>query len=183
MTSVQPSPRTRRDPSFAERARPAAQSRHPVRCGAGRRRPRQPVGGRAPGGDACRSGARSRRSGRRPGWCKAMECIDLTTLSGDDTEGRVRRLCAKARQPLACRSPGGARPRRPADHHRRGLRLSPLRGDGEGGAGGLRHSGRRGLDGVSGRSGAASRRGFARSRRRSPTAPTRSTSSSPASMC
>src|SRR5262249_14848886 len=26
--------------------------------------------------------------------------IDLTTLSGDDTEGRVRRLCAKARKPL-----------------------------------------------------------------------------------
>jgi len=31
---------------------------------------------------------------------KALTCIDLTTLSGDDTEGRVRRLCAKARHPL-----------------------------------------------------------------------------------
>lgn len=31
---------------------------------------------------------------------RAIECIDLTTLSGDDTEGRVRRLCAKARHPL-----------------------------------------------------------------------------------
>nr|WP_244521140.1 deoxyribose-phosphate aldolase [Bauldia litoralis] len=31
---------------------------------------------------------------------KALQCIDLTTLAGDDTEGRVRRLCAKARQPL-----------------------------------------------------------------------------------
>ncbi|WP_407936306.1 deoxyribose-phosphate aldolase [Litorivita pollutaquae] len=31
---------------------------------------------------------------------KAVTCIDLTTLSGDDTAGRVRRLCAKARQPL-----------------------------------------------------------------------------------
>ncbi len=31
---------------------------------------------------------------------RALECIDLTTLSGDDTEGRVRRLCAKARKPL-----------------------------------------------------------------------------------
>lgn len=31
---------------------------------------------------------------------KAISCIDLTTLSGDDTEGRVRRLCAKARNPL-----------------------------------------------------------------------------------
>jgi deoxyribose-phosphate aldolase len=31
---------------------------------------------------------------------KAVECMDLTTLSGDDTPNRVRRLCAKARQPI-----------------------------------------------------------------------------------
>lgn len=31
---------------------------------------------------------------------KAIACMDLTTLSGDDTPGRVKRLCAKARQPL-----------------------------------------------------------------------------------
>lgn len=31
---------------------------------------------------------------------KAINCMDLTTLAGDDTPGRVRRLCAKARQPL-----------------------------------------------------------------------------------
>ncbi len=31
---------------------------------------------------------------------KAITCIDLTTLSGDDTPGRVQRLCAKARQPV-----------------------------------------------------------------------------------
>ena len=31
---------------------------------------------------------------------RAVSCMDLTTLSGDDTEERVRRLCAKARQPL-----------------------------------------------------------------------------------
>ena len=31
---------------------------------------------------------------------RAVQCIDLTTLSGDDTPGRVRRLCAKARQPV-----------------------------------------------------------------------------------
>ena len=31
---------------------------------------------------------------------KAVSCIDLTTFNGDDTEGRVRRLCAKARQPI-----------------------------------------------------------------------------------
>lgn len=31
---------------------------------------------------------------------RAIQCIDLTTLAGDDTEGRVRRLCAKARRPV-----------------------------------------------------------------------------------
>jgi len=32
---------------------------------------------------------------------QALTCIDLTTLSGDDTPDRVRRLCAKARAPLS----------------------------------------------------------------------------------
>ena len=31
---------------------------------------------------------------------KAITCMDLTTLSGDDTPGRVARLCMKARTPL-----------------------------------------------------------------------------------
>ena len=31
---------------------------------------------------------------------KAITCIDLTTLSGDDTEGKVQRLCAKAKSPV-----------------------------------------------------------------------------------
>jgi deoxyribose-phosphate aldolase len=31
---------------------------------------------------------------------RAVTLLDLTTLSGDDTPGRVRRLCAKARQPV-----------------------------------------------------------------------------------
>ena len=31
---------------------------------------------------------------------RAVTCIDLTTLAGDDTAERVRRLCAKARQPV-----------------------------------------------------------------------------------
>jgi deoxyribose-phosphate aldolase len=31
---------------------------------------------------------------------KAVQLMDLTTLSGDDTPGRVRRLCAKALQPV-----------------------------------------------------------------------------------
>ena len=31
---------------------------------------------------------------------RAVQTIDLTTLSGDDTPGTVQRLCAKARQPV-----------------------------------------------------------------------------------
>jgi deoxyribose-phosphate aldolase len=31
---------------------------------------------------------------------KAIQCIDLTTLAGDDTPARVHRLCVKARTPL-----------------------------------------------------------------------------------
>ena len=31
---------------------------------------------------------------------RAISCMDLTTLSGDDTDERVRRLCAKARHPI-----------------------------------------------------------------------------------
>jgi deoxyribose-phosphate aldolase len=31
---------------------------------------------------------------------RTITCMDLTTLAGDDTAGNVRRLCAKARQPL-----------------------------------------------------------------------------------
>src|SRR5258707_1440585 len=31
---------------------------------------------------------------------RAITCMDLTTLSGDDTDERVRRMCAKAWQPI-----------------------------------------------------------------------------------
>src|SRR5437773_4058503 len=31
---------------------------------------------------------------------RAITCMDLTTLSGDDTDERVRRLCSKARSPI-----------------------------------------------------------------------------------
>src|SRR5207247_8601248 len=31
---------------------------------------------------------------------RAITCLDLTTLQGDDTPGTVQRLCAKARLPL-----------------------------------------------------------------------------------
>ena len=31
---------------------------------------------------------------------RAITCMDLTTLSGDDTDERVKRLCSKAKYPL-----------------------------------------------------------------------------------
>lgn len=47
-------------------------------------------------------GRRSVKKDYQAAWlCKAVSLMDLTTLSGDDSEGRVRRLCAKARQPVA----------------------------------------------------------------------------------
>lgn len=47
-------------------------------------------------------GRRSVKKDHQAAWLlKAISLIDLTTLSGDDTEGRVRRLCAKARQPVS----------------------------------------------------------------------------------
>ena len=46
-------------------------------------------------------GRRSVKKEYQAAWLlKAITCIDLTTLAGDDTPGRVRRLCAKARQPV-----------------------------------------------------------------------------------
>ena len=45
---------------------------------------------------------RSVKKDHQAAWLvKALTCIDLTTLAGDDTPGRVRRLCAKARRPLS----------------------------------------------------------------------------------
>jgi len=44
---------------------------------------------------------RSVKKDHQAAWLlKAVSMIDLTTLSGDDTPGRVRRICAKARQPV-----------------------------------------------------------------------------------
>ena len=46
-------------------------------------------------------GRRSVKKAHQAAWLlKALSCIDLTTLAGDDTDGRVARLCAKARSPL-----------------------------------------------------------------------------------
>ena len=47
-------------------------------------------------------GRRTVKKEAQIGWLlKALSCIDLTTLSGDDTHNRVTRLCAKAKNPLA----------------------------------------------------------------------------------
>jgi deoxyribose-phosphate aldolase len=46
-------------------------------------------------------GRRSVKQAAQAGWLlKAVTCIDLTTLNGDDTAERVRRLCAKAVTPV-----------------------------------------------------------------------------------
>lgn len=46
-------------------------------------------------------GRRSVKKDHQAAWLvRAVQCIDLTTLAGDDTAGKVRRLCAKARQPV-----------------------------------------------------------------------------------
>ncbi|MDA7826720.1 deoxyribose-phosphate aldolase [Rhodobacteraceae bacterium] len=44
---------------------------------------------------------RSVKKAHQAAWLlRAVTCIDLTTLSGDDTADRVHRLCAKARNPV-----------------------------------------------------------------------------------
>ena len=46
-------------------------------------------------------GRRSIKKEWQAAWLlRAITCIDLTTLAGDDTPGRVKRLCAKARYPV-----------------------------------------------------------------------------------
>ena len=47
------------------------------------------------------SGRRSVKKQWQAAWLlKALSCIDLTTLAGDDTKGNVHRLCAKAKSPV-----------------------------------------------------------------------------------
>lgn len=47
------------------------------------------------------SGRRTVKKEYQAAWLlKAITCIDLTTLAGDDTKGRVERLCAKAVNPV-----------------------------------------------------------------------------------
>jgi deoxyribose-phosphate aldolase len=46
-------------------------------------------------------GRRTVKKDAQAAWLlKALTCIDLTTLNGDDTAGRVKRLCAKAAHPV-----------------------------------------------------------------------------------
>ncbi|GMH55019.1 hypothetical protein TrRE_jg12957 [Triparma retinervis] len=47
------------------------------------------------------SGRRTVKKANQAAWLlRAITCIDLTTLSGDDTRGNVQRLCAKAKNPV-----------------------------------------------------------------------------------
>lgn len=47
------------------------------------------------------SGRRSVKKEYQAAWLlKAISCMDLTTLAGDDTKGNVMRLCAKAQNPV-----------------------------------------------------------------------------------
>jgi deoxyribose-phosphate aldolase len=46
-------------------------------------------------------GRRTVKNEAQAAWLlKAVTCIDLTTLNGDDTSQRVKRLCGKARHPI-----------------------------------------------------------------------------------
>ncbi len=130
----------------------------------------------------CRPGARSRRSGRPPGCSGRSPCMDLTTLSGDDTPGgptacaprratRSAATCWKRSASPTSGSPSAAVCVYP-----------PLRRNRRAGARGLRHSGRRGVDRVSRRASRRSPSASRRSGRRWPPAPRRSTSSSPGPM-
>ncbi len=50
---------------------------------------------------ATHTGRRTVKKQWQAAWLlRAVQCIDLTTLSGDDTPGNVHRLCAKARRPV-----------------------------------------------------------------------------------
>ena len=114
---------------------------------------------------------------------KALTCIDLTTLAGDDTPGRVRRLCAKARRPLSDELLDALDL---ADDPPTVAAVCVYPTDGRAGRQGarrLRHSGRLGRDRLSGRPDAAEAAARRDRLRRRAKARARSTSSSPAPMC
>ena len=80
---------------------------------------------------------------------RAISCMDLTTLSGDDTDERVRRLCAKARQPIQQEIVRLLGIEGLKSSRRGGLRLPLVCGDGAAGAGGERDQGGGGIYRVS----------------------------------
>ncbi len=86
---------------------------------------------------------------------RALTCLDLTTLAGDDTPGRVHRLCAKARRPLDEDILAALGLQRLAADRRRGLRLSHDGRARRQGARRLRHPGRLGRHRLSRRPDAA----------------------------
>ena len=80
---------------------------------------------------------------------RAITCIDLTTLSGDDTPGTVERLCAKARRPLREDLADALGVRDTRHQGRRGVRLPHVRANGGARARRIWHSGGGGVDGIS----------------------------------
>ena len=112
---------------------------------------------------------------------RAVSLMDLTTLNSNDTEERVRRLCAKAVNPFRRDIAEALGHRGGHDPPGRGLRLSPLRRHRRRGAQGHRHPCRRRLHRLPARAGAArhppagdrslGRRRRRRDRRRHPARP------------
>ncbi len=90
---------------------------------------------------------------------RAIACMDLTTLSGDDSVERVKRLCAKARRPLQQGLVEKLGIEELELTTRGGLRLPRVCGDGGEGVGGYEDSGGGGFDGLSGGAFAAGRAG------------------------
>ena len=81
---------------------------------------------------------------------RAITCMDLTTLSGDDTDERVRRLCAKARHPLTQDLIKASRGRGTQCPGRGRVCVSPVCGDRAARAGRQRRAGGGGVDRISG---------------------------------
>ena len=79
---------------------------------------------------------------------RAIACMDLTTLSGDDSAERVKRLCAKARRPLQDHLVKALGIEELQLTRRRGVRVSRVCGDGGEGAGGVGDTGGGGVDGL-----------------------------------
>ncbi len=111
---------------------------------------------------------------------RAISCMDLTTLSGDDSAERVRAAVRQGPPPARRPSHQSTGDRRPQPARRRRLRLPRLRRDRREGARRLRHPRRRRLHRLPRRPLAARNPRTGDSPLASKPAPPRSTSSSPA---